>query len=398
MRVSIPVLLAVVLGLTGMAATCQAGVALEMVPDNPGPYFGGEPLTVDLWLNSNVDFDVLFKMIRFDFTQTDPDISLASVLAFDYSALPGLNFYWTYPELPVPWTVMPLDCGCPGYYLPFPSGSMLHIGSIGLELPDDPGVYRIDALNADEPDEFLGAKIFTFGWPPDYPQVTWRAFTGEITDGAYDFLVIPEPATLWLLVAGGVVVKLRRSTRGKTRGASACLVIVVLSCASTTMSQPTVIPAEKVTLSVDSGAVSATGPGTEPVIVFADLVVAEGASWVRLHFQDVQLSGSPGEGNESFLRITSQEDGAVQILDSFALSRWSNTTAYFNGPGVLVELLAYPGTGENRLAIDKVLRGNWNGGTPEGGQRSSSMDCAVDDRTLSDGRRGGWLLHSSTGW
>jgi hypothetical protein len=41
----------------------------------------------------------------------------------------------------------------------------------------------------------------------------------------------------------------------------------------------------------------------------------------------------------------------VQSLDSAGLSVWGNTSAYFNGEGVLLELLAYSGTGDNRVVV-----------------------------------------------
>ena len=71
---------------TGLAG---GGAWLVLEPDNPGPYFGGESLTVDLWLDSLAEADVLLRTIRFDFSQSDPAITTDDEFVFDYSSIPG---------------------------------------------------------------------------------------------------------------------------------------------------------------------------------------------------------------------------------------------------------------------------------------------------------------------
>jgi hypothetical protein len=85
---------------------------------------------------------------------------------------------------------------------------------------------------------------------------------------------------------------------------------------------------------IDSGTVHAEGSGTDPVVVFSQVVSRSGAPWLRLHFASVTLSGSSTAGSESFIRLTSLDDGAVQSLDSAGLERWENSSAYFNGDGI----------------------------------------------------------------
>lgn len=46
-----------VLALAG-AVLAQPSVDIELVPDNHGPYAGGESITVDVWAHSQVAFDV----------------------------------------------------------------------------------------------------------------------------------------------------------------------------------------------------------------------------------------------------------------------------------------------------------------------------------------------------
>lgn len=47
-------------------------VEVELIPDNPGPYYGGESRTVDVWLHSLVDYDVRLRLLQFDFAASDP--------------------------------------------------------------------------------------------------------------------------------------------------------------------------------------------------------------------------------------------------------------------------------------------------------------------------------------
>ncbi len=134
---------------------------------------------------------------------------------------------------------------------------------------------------------------------------------------------------------------------------------------------------------IDSGVVSATGQGEEPVVVYSQIIAVEGVPWMRLHFSSVQLSGSATAGNESYLSITSQEDADFQLLDSRGLGDWRNTTAFFNGDSVLLELLAYRNTGGNRVIVDWIVTG-----TDDPGSGLKSI-CGTDDRQPSDDPRTG---------
>ncbi|MCH8165158.1 MAG: hypothetical protein IH889_06075 [Planctomycetes bacterium] len=85
-------------------------------------------------------------------------------------------------------------------------------------------------------------------------------------------------------------------------------------------------------------------------VVSEHLVQVDGAAWLRLYFGDVELE--PG----SFVRITSQLDNEIQELDARGLAMWSNTSAYFNGDAVFIELVAGPKSTRNRLVIEEVAR------------------------------------------
>jgi len=105
----------------------------------------------------------------------------------------------------------------------------------------------------------------------------------------------------------------------------------------------------------DSGwAWNSAAPGSGPEVVISFPVVFDGASSLRLYFDEIELSGNLVAGTSSILRVTSLADGAVQTLNSGHVIEWQNSTAYFNGSGVQVDVLAWPGTGGNRVVLDHL--------------------------------------------
>lgn len=100
----------------------------------------------------------------------------------------------------------------------------------------------------------------------------------------------------------------------------------------------------------------------EPRVLFDEVVRVEGVPWIRLAFDQVSLG--PG----STLRLTSLADGAVQDLDASALQQWGNSSAFFNGDAVRVELIAGPHTPSNSLSIGDVFVG----------------DAPIQERTICD--------------
>ena len=104
------------------------------------------------------------------------------------------------------------------------------------------------------------------------------------------------------------------------------------------------------------------------------VVHVEGASWLRLYFAEVLLS--PG----SVVRITSVLDNEVQELDAAALARWGNTSAYFNGDTVLVEVVGGQGFAGTHLELAAVGRNA--AGEVAGGSGDCGI-CDADDRVPS---------------
>jgi V8-like Glu-specific endopeptidase len=151
-------------------------------------------------------------------------------------------------------------------------------------------------------------------------------------------------------------------------------------------------------LQIDSGLVGNNLPGPSavgiPQVVWSTIVNIPESAWLRLEYQSVMLSGSPNPGGDgSFLRLTSMKDGGVQTQHMRHVGEWRETSAYFNGDSILVELLAQPGTGANRLVIKKAIAG------PHEVRSTDSICGTVDDRTLSyDDRMGRVWPVGCTAW
>ncbi len=149
---------------------------------------------------------------------------------------------------------------------------------------------------------------------------------------------------------------------------------------STAHGQTAPLEWEDVPVNVDSGLVEARpGERGEQQVVFSEVIEVERAEWVRLVFGDVELAGSIRDGDHARLRITSLKDGAEQHLDARSLTQWNNTSAYFNGSAVRVEVLAAPDTGASRLEVDRVQAGE------PGGETIATICGDSDDRELAEG-------------
>ena len=201
-----------IVGLLSVSAA-RGGAVLELVPSKPGPYFGGETLTVDFWLGSDLTRDVDLVGVQLDFQDTDPRLGLDAECKLDsifYTTAPLGLHYTMQPVLPIPTAFFTYDVLLPpGLLIVLPQGSPLHIGTIGVELPTVAGTYALDALNADETDLGRGGALVRTG-------AYWFAHTGEFSGGRLQFNIVPEPSVLWLLITGcGAVacVRVRRARR-----------------------------------------------------------------------------------------------------------------------------------------------------------------------------------------
>ncbi len=112
---------------------------------------------------------------------------------------------------------------------------------------------------------------------------------------------------------------------------------------------------------------------SKPKVVWQDTIRGNNAAWMRLYFGETFLE----EG--SFIRVTSLLDGAVQELDSDKLATWGNTTAYFNGDAVRIELVAAPFSIDNEIAIQRYA---YETGRADRGEGNCGI-CGPDDRAPS---------------
>ncbi len=178
-----------------------------------------------------------------------------------------------------------------------------------------------------------------------------------------------------------MTIRFRMRSLATTMGLSA-----VLLAPSFAQSQPE--PQSTIPLAMDSGWVQ--NDGTQPAVIASYTVRVTGASWIRLYFDQPTLSGDLAAGTGSFIRLTSHADGAVQELTAIGVSQWSDSSAYFNGDAVEVDIFAYPGTGMNRVGVDHLDMA-W--GTFD------SQCGATDDRLPSTDPRAGRILPiGCTGW
>ncbi len=174
--------------------------------------------------------------------------------------------------------------------------------------------------------------------------------------------------------------------------AAAVAVPCVILC-STAVAQTAPIASHDVAVTVDSGVIR--NLGDEQEVIWSDVIVAPHAEWIRLEFDQIILGADLVDGVSSILRITSVEDGAFQLLDATSAGQWQNTSAYFNGDAVTLELIAYPNGLANRISIATAVAGDIP--EPMGGVAST---CGpTDDRELSsDDRAGRALPIGCTAW
>ena len=147
----------------------------------------------------------------------------------------------------------------------------------------------------------------------------------------------------------------------------------------------------ELSVDVDSGIIGVqipqAGARDLQVPIWEEVIEVGDAEWIRLRFSDVVLARSTENVRESYIRVTSLEDGHEQYLDAQALREWSNTSAYFNGTSVRVELMASPNATNqvNRVQIHGVQVS-----APVVGPRS--ICGSVDDRELSYDNRDARLM------
>jgi hypothetical protein len=102
------------------------------------------------------------------------------------------------------------------------------------------------------------------------------------------------------------------------------------------------------------------GVADQEKLAWYSLVQAPQGSWLRLEFAaGATLATAANDSQtDSFIRITSLEDGAEQVLTAETLAQWHNTSAYFNGNSVIVELISGKNTDLNSITIKTTQVGD----------------------------------------
>ncbi len=118
----------------------------------------------------------------------------------------------------------------------------------------------------------------------------------------------------------------------------------------------------------------------------AEIITEEGATWLRLYFKDVNL------GANSTLTITSNLDGAQQVLTTATLKQWKNTSAYFNGDSVTITLNTAAGDSDVRATVAEL-------GVGDPPKQVRSQCGSRDDRVdANDAAIGRIVPIGCTGW
>jgi len=156
--------------------------------------------------------------------------------------------------------------------------------------------------------------------------------------------------------------------------------------------QPQTPPNHVIPFYLDSGQI--VNGSSDVTVIWSDTVHVEGSQWLRLKFSQLILPEEPVSHKGSILRIVSVLDGAVQTLDAVSAHQWKNTSAYFNGDTVNLELIAAPDGMVNQVTIDSITVGD-----PFDQEGLESICDGTDDRVLeNDNAIGRGLPAGCTAW
>jgi hypothetical protein len=147
-------------------------------------------------------------------------------------------------------------------------------------------------------------------------------------------------------------------------------------------------PTRFVPQAIDSGQLVPTALPPHPATpLFEALLHAPGSAWVRVNLAGTTLA----EG--ATLVVVSSQDGARQTLSRDTLAQWAESSAYFNGPAVRIELHAPPGsTAPSRVVATGLWAEDFEQATP------ATICGTTDDRVPSFDNRLGRLSNGCTAW
>lgn len=102
---------------------------------------------------------------------------------------------------------------------------------------------------------------------------------------------------------------------------------------------------------------AAENTSAEDQVQYKQVIEVNDAPWLQIIFSDYNL------GQNSYMTITSLQDGGQQRLDANSMSQWRGQSAYFNGNAVEIELHVAPGDSGVFFEIKELIVGDWVGGT-----------------------------------
>jgi len=94
------------------------------------------------------------------------------------------------------------------------------------------------------------------------------------------------------------------------------------------------------------------------VVAFDGVIQFSGAPWLRIVF------GNSSLGEQSFVQLTSLQDGGKQKLTSQSMTEWQNASGFFNGDTVEIELHVAPGEEGIFFEVKEVMVGEWVSKSP----------------------------------
>ena len=154
------------------------------------------------------------------------------------------------------------------------------------------------------------------------------------------------------------------------------------------LSQPEPIPFHTEQYFLNSGLYNGTEL-PEQTIVWEKIVQVTDAPWLRLKF------GASSLGNNSYLQLTSLYDSSTQKLTKTTLAQWYNTSAFFNGDAIRLQLVVAPGDMNIFIEIQEVFVGE----RTQQGVGTEAICGTSDDRTRSTSPAVGRIISiGCTGW
>lgn len=154
----------------------------------------------------------------------------------------------------------------------------------------------------------------------------------------------------------------------------------VLACAAMVPSGPAqaqaTAPLQQVInhVNIDSGIVRNTLGKRD--VAYTTQISVKNATWLCLLFESADLGAAPHGGTPTILKITSALDGGVQIMNAVNLKQWQDSSAYFNGDTITLQIIADPDAATSHIVIKEVVSGIQDDG-------GIATLCGADNRVLS---------------